>query len=77
MVRVSVRVRQWEYKSVDEAESEVEDESALLLVSVDSTEDGYKSVPKRLSWRSEWCDVKEHEVNTLCLPRTYENRIIT
>ena len=38
MVRVSVGVRQWEYKSEDEAESEV------LLVDVDSTEDGYKSV---------------------------------
>ena len=71
MVRMSVGVRQWEYKSEDEAES------AVLLVGVDSTEDGYKSVHKRRSWRSEWCDVKEHQGNTLCLPRTYENHIIT
>ena len=77
MVHGSAGVRHWEYKSEDEAESEVEDESAVLLVDVDSTEDGYKSAQKRRSWRSEWCDVKEHEANTLCLPRTYENRIIT
>ena len=77
MVRISVGVRQWEYKSEDEAEREVEDEGAVLLVSVDSSKDGYKSAQKRRSWRSERCDVKNHEGNTLCLSPTYENRIIT
>lgn len=70
MVLVSVGMRQWEYQSEDE------DESVVLLVGVDSTEDEYKSVQNRQSWSSEWCDVKNHGGNTLCLPRTYEKRNI-
>ena len=72
-----MRVGQWEYKREDEAESEAEVKSAVLLVGMDTTKDVYKGVQDRQSRDSEWCDMKKHEGNTSCLPRTYENRIIT
>ena len=58
-------------------ESEVEDEGADFAEGMYSTGDEYKNVQNRQSCRSEWCDVKEHEINTSSLPRTCENRIIT
>ena len=67
MFRVGVRMRWWEWKSVGEAESEVEDEGADLGEGVDCTEGGKKSVQNSESRGSEWWDMEEHEGNNLCL----------